>query len=45
MNGDTIERIARILEREENRLPERVTSLMILFALREERDARRREMG
>lgn len=45
MNGDTIERIARFLEREENRLPERVTNHMILFALREERDARRREIG
>ncbi len=42
---DTIDRIARFLEREETRLPERVTNHMILIALREERDARRREMG
>ena len=41
---DTIDRIARFLEREETRLPERVTNHMILIALREERDARRREM-
>lgn len=42
---DTIDRIARFLEREETRLPERVTNHMILIALREERDARRREIG
>jgi hypothetical protein len=45
MNGDTIDRIARFLERAEDDLPERVSNGMILVALREERDARRREIG
>jgi hypothetical protein len=45
MNGDTIERIARFLEREDARPPERVSNQMILIALREERDDRRRELG
>ena len=45
MNGDTIDRIARFLERAEDKLPERVSNGMILIALREERDARRREIG
>ena len=45
MNGDTIDRIARFLERSEDELPERVSNGMILIALREERDARRREIG
>ena len=45
MNGDTIDRIARFLEREEDKLPERVSNNMILIALREERDARQRETG
>lgn len=44
MNGDTIDRIARFLERDESRLPERVSNSMILIALREERDARKREI-
>lgn len=44
MNGDTIERIARFLEREEDQLPERVSNSMILIALREERDARQRQL-
>jgi len=42
---DTIDRIARFLECEEPRLPERVTNHMILIALREERDVRRREIS
>ena len=42
---DTIERIARFLEREDTRLPERITNHMILIAIREERDARRRQIG
>ena len=41
MNGDTLERIIRFMEREEDSLPERVSNHMILFALREERDDRR----
>ena len=45
MNGDTIDRIARFLERSEDDLPERVSNGMILIALREERDARQREIG
>ena len=45
MNGDTIDRIARFLERAEDTLPERVSNGMILIALREERDARQREIG
>lgn len=45
MNGDTIERIARFLERGEETLPERVSNGMILIALREERDARQRQIG
>ena len=45
MNGDTIDRIARFLERSEDELPEGVSNGMILIALREERDARRREIG
>jgi len=45
MNGDTIDRIARFLERAEDELPERVSNGMILIALREERDARQRETG
>jgi hypothetical protein len=45
MNPDTIERIAQFLENENARLPERVTNHMILIALREERDARRREIS
>lgn len=45
MNGDTIESIARFLEREEDKVPERVSNAMILIALREERDARKREVG
>ncbi len=45
MNGDTIDRIARFLERADDRLPERVSNGMILIALREERDARQREIG
>lgn len=42
---DTVDRIARFLEREDTRLPERITNHMILIALREERDARRREIS
>jgi hypothetical protein len=45
MNGNTIDRIARFLEREEDKLPERVSNSMILIALREERDARQRQIG
>jgi hypothetical protein len=45
MNGDTIDRIARFLERDVEKMPERVSNSMILIALREERDARRREIG
>jgi hypothetical protein len=45
MNGDTIDRIARFLERDESRLPDKVSNSMILIALREERDARKREFG
>ncbi|MEJ2759844.1 MAG: hypothetical protein P8046_15310 [Anaerolineales bacterium] len=45
MNGDTIDWIARFLEREEPKVPERVSNTMILLALREERDARKREIS
>ena len=45
MNGDTIERIARFLERQDEALPERVSNGMILIALREERDARQHQIG
>jgi len=45
MSGDTLERIIRFMEREEISLPERVSNHMILFALREERDDRRREIS
>jgi len=45
MNGDTIDRIARFLEGAEEKIPERVSNSMILIALREERDARQREIG
>ena len=45
MNGDTIDRIARFLEGVEEKIPERVSNSMILIALREERDARQREIG
>ena len=42
---DTIDRIARFLEREESRLLDRVTNYMVLIALWEERDARHREIS
>ncbi|MBN2045435.1 MAG: hypothetical protein JW757_10480 [Anaerolineales bacterium] len=42
---DSIERIARFLEREDTRLPDRVTNHMILIAIREERDARQRQIS
>ncbi len=45
MNGDTIDWIARFLEREEPKVPERVSNTMILLALREERDTRKREVS
>ena len=42
---DTVDRITRFLEREDARLPERITNHMILIALRDERDTRRREIS
>lgn len=45
MNGDTIDWIARFLEREEDQVHERVSNAMILIALRDERDARKRDVG
>lgn len=45
LNGDTIDWIARFLEREESKVPQRVSNTMILLALREERDARKREIS
>lgn len=44
MNGDVIDHIVRFMEREEERLPARVTNGMILIALREERKERKREI-
>jgi hypothetical protein len=44
MNGDTIDQIVRFLEREEDRLPERVSNGMLLIAIREERQARKRDI-
>ena len=38
MNGDGVEHIVRFLERQEERLPVRVSNGMILIALREVRD-------
>ncbi len=43
MNGDTIEHLVRFMERTDDRLPSRVSNGMILLAIREERDARKRE--
>lgn len=44
MNGDVIDHIVRFMEREEDQLPARVTNGMILMALREEREERKREI-
>jgi hypothetical protein len=45
MNGDTIDHIVRFLEQEEDSLPSRVSNGMLLIAIREERQARKREIG
>ena len=44
MNGDTIDRITRFLEGEQEGLPARVSNGMILIAIKEERDSRKAEM-
>ena len=44
MNGDTIDRITRFLEGEQEGLPSRVSNGMILIAIKEERDSRKEEM-
>ena len=45
MNGDTIDHIVRFLEQEEDQLPDRVSNGMLLIAIREERQARKRDIG
>lgn len=45
MSEDMFDQITRFMEREEDHLPDRVSNGMILLALREEREARRREAG
>jgi hypothetical protein len=45
MSSDTIDYIVRFLEQEEEQLPARVSNGMLLIAIREERQARQREIA
>ena len=45
MSSDTIDYIVRFLEQEEAQLPARVTNGMLLIAIREERQARKRDIA
>jgi hypothetical protein len=45
MNGDTIDHIVRFLEQEDDQLPSRISNRMLLIAIREERQERKREIG
>lgn len=44
MNGDTIDNIVRFLEQDDEQIPSRVSNSMLLIAIREERQARKREI-